>query len=67
MAKVCIIVRKLPNFDPVVHAVFEEPNYQTEDLIGYFEEKTKQNIKLFKEKFVEFNNADFFTQVVDTQ
>jgi len=70
MPKVAVVIRQLEGHKPTTHAVFGVgPHDNVEhDLVEHFlEEKANQSIRLFKEQFVEFKNAEFIVELVESQ
>jgi hypothetical protein len=70
--KVGVVTRRLvlsPNlhYDPVVSAVFEDPNDpEIDDLEHYFKSRMDDHAKEFAAKFVEFKDAEWHLTVMDT-
>jgi hypothetical protein len=65
MAKVAVVIRHLKNNRPAVLCVIQEPSYDVISLETYFEYRAKDAITEFKQKFVEFKDADFYVDVID--
>jgi len=76
MKKVIGVVRRLPGSDPVLSAVFVEPNdtssidsfdpvnFNVEHYLGY---RADAHIAEIKRIFVEFNSAKFYKYVVEVE
>lgn len=67
-----VVTRRLvlgkDNYDPVVSAVFEDPqDPEIDDLEHYFKSRMEAHAKEFTAKFVEFKNAEWALTVMDTQ
>ena len=63
--KVCVVIRFLPNYKPVTHCVFREPEVRLDNPEGYLEEKANKLILEFKDKFPEFKEATFYINIVE--
>lgn len=63
MPKIAIVIRHLPNNRPVTLAVIAEPKHTVNDLEHFFNSQAEEIIDKFKEKFVEFKNANFYTDI----
>jgi len=67
MAKVAVVIRHLKNNRPAVLCVIQEPSYDIISLESYFKDTAKGLILEFKQKFVEFQDADFYVDIVDVR
>ncbi len=63
--KICIIIRQLENNRPVTHTVIREPIHEVDNLESYFTQVAKDKIEDFKNQFVEFKKAVFYTDIVE--
>ena len=61
-----VIIRHLKGSRPVTHAVITEndPTYKGIDWESYSRETAAQEIVNFKEKFVEFKEAEFYMDYI---
>jgi len=67
MSKAIVIVRHLPDCEPVAHAVISVGNFRSTDysVESHLEELAKENVKEFKKEFVEFNKANFYFSIME--
>ena len=60
--KVVVVTRRLPGHDSVVSAIIgvdTETEKGLDDVEHYLQEKAEQHIRLFKDDFIEFRNAEW--------
>ena len=65
MAKVAVIIRQLKDNRPVAMTIIKQPDRLDYDFEFYAIEESKPIINEFKEKFIEFMDADFYVDIVD--
>ena len=65
--RIAIIIRQLEGFDPVAHGIIKEHDSprDLDDIDGYLKSKANEKIEEFTKKFVEFNKARFYVQIMD--
>lgn len=66
--KVAVVIRQLPGHMPVAMAVITDPgdSVEIDDLDHYFESRGEKIIEDFKKQFVEFKEAWFDVQILET-
>lgn len=66
--KACVIIRQLKGHEPVVMSVLLPPDEEKkiDNLENYFKYMAETIIYDFRAKFVEFSDADFYVNIVET-
>jgi len=68
MAKVAVVIRHLKPMRPVTLCVITEiKDPEIIDMDHYLTSKAEEKIKEFKKAFVEFNDAEFYIDIVDLE
>lgn len=62
----CVVIRQLGKNIPVVCSVIPQPEEKVDDLNHYFRQEAEDAIRRFKAKFLEFESAQFYIQVIDS-
>lgn len=62
--KVGVVIRHLPHNRPTCSMVISEPTYQVDDLEHYFNSIFEDHKKDFCKDFVEFNNAEWYLDIM---
>jgi len=68
MSKVAVVIRHLNNCRPVVSAVITTDNAvdYIDDKERYLKSKAEDHISIFKKDFVEFEDAKFYVDIVES-
>ena len=66
MVKMAVVIRHLPGSRPVTSAVIREPKDASniDDIEHYLMSRADDSIKEFKERFVEFESAAWYVDIV---